>query len=210
MTSTDAPLIGILGKKRAGKDTFASRLVDAHGYRRAAFADALKASALDLDPIVSIEADEVGPLREAGFAVPWATPLARLSQIVDAVGWEAAKEVREVRRILQAYGLSLRERTRDDLWIRAAIDPALATGEPVVVTDVRFPNEADEIQRLGGFLVRVVRPDRPDDGDTHVSEIALDGRTVHFVATNIGTVEDLHRFADVIARRVDYVHSIRA
>ena len=34
-----APLIGLTGYARSGKDTFAARLVERHGFTRASFAD---------------------------------------------------------------------------------------------------------------------------------------------------------------------------
>ena len=42
-----------------------------------------------------------------------------------------------------------------------------------VITDVRFPNEVQEIERRGGFVIRVNRPEIIST-DNHESEIALD------------------------------------
>ena len=67
--------------------------------------------------------------------------------------------------------------------------PAPRTG-PVVVTDVRFPNEADLIDEFGGHTVRVLRPSAEVD-DTHPSETALDHYPVDLTIENVGTLEDL-------------------
>lgn len=193
-------LIGLVGRKRSGKDTFASRLTQQHGYRRLAFADPLKAAALQLDPLVKVEADEVFLLADAvgnrAISTLW-----RLSALVELIGWEGAKEMREVRRTLQQYGVAIRE-LDPGFWLRQVADPAvelMRAGTSVVVTDVRFPNEADAIEELGGELVRVVRPGLPDDGDTHVSETALDDRATAYTLTNDDTVEKLWRAADFVA-----------
>ena len=45
-------ILGLVGRKQSGKDTFAQRLVEEHGYTRLAFADPLKAVALAANPIV--------------------------------------------------------------------------------------------------------------------------------------------------------------
>ena len=43
-----------------------------------------------------------------------------------------------------------------------------------VITDMRFPNEFDEVKRRGGITVRIDRPDNPHKQSEHRSEIALD------------------------------------
>lgn len=214
-----APLIGLIGKKRSGKDTFAAALVERHGFERVAFADPLKATMLDLDPFVRVEADETGPLAPEITALHWEFPLQpRLAYLVERVGWERAKEVREVRRLLQAHGVAIREHVGADIWVEAAMRRVADVqgpwhlggtyldgeegpvesleGMPVVVTDVRFPNEADAIEAAGGVLVRIIRPGLTD-ADQHVSETALDYRPVSWTVWNTGDVADLHRHASV-------------
>ena len=158
------PLIGVMGKKRSGKDTFASFLVDGYGYKRVAFADPLKEALLKVDPIIA----ERVPGVDYG-------PEIRLSREVERIGWEEAKEIPEVRRLLQSYGVTIRS-YQPDFWLNLALAQAHVEwlqGNPVVITDVRFPNEADAIKKAGGLLVRVVRPGLASD-DTHESETALD------------------------------------
>ena len=78
-------LIGTTGRKQAGKDSFAARLVEAHGFTRVTFADPMREFALALDPLVD------------GHY--------RLSEIVRSLGWDVAKEsIPEVRRTLQRLG----------------------------------------------------------------------------------------------------------
>jgi hypothetical protein len=171
-----ATLIGLTGKKRAGKDTVAARLVERHGFARVAFADPLKEAALGLDPLVKIEWDEHGPLAsgEDGY---YFAPLQtyRLSFVIAAVGWERAKEVREVRRTLQRYGVAIRD-LQPEFWVAQGLAKAealLDQGTSVVITDVRFPNELDAIAAHGGFHVHVDRPG-VDTSDPHPSETALE------------------------------------
>jgi hypothetical protein len=177
------PLIGLTGRKRSGKDSFAARLVAEHGYTRLAFADALREAALALDPIV------------VGFHE------IRLSGVLARDGgWEAAKELPEVRRTLQNYGVAIRE-IDPEFWVRVVANRAAEIAGPVVVTDVRFPNEADWIDAAEGFLVRIERPGLPDD-DTHVSEHALDDRWPDFRIVNDGSLAELAERADNVHRTV--------
>lgn len=183
-------LIGLTGKKRAGKDSVAAALVYDHGFTRLAFADPLKDTALQVDPLVDIEDDERGPLRDAGWDKPLG-PTERLSSLVVLVGWEAAKEVREVRRFLQDLGLAVRENVGETVWIDALVR-RIPKGENVVITDVRFPNELEALADLGGVHVHVHRPGLVST-DPHPSEVALERYYDDAAATivNVGTLSDL-------------------
>lgn len=182
------PLIGLMGRAQSGKDTAAAFLVE-DGFIRYAFADPLKSAALHLDPIV-------GTLMLPGS---WAASQRRLSEVVDALGWEEAKARPEVRRTLQRYGMSIRE-IMPDFWIRATLDPALAQEEPVVITDVRFENEAQAVVAAEGILVRIVRPGAPViPGADHVSETALDDLEADYEVVNDGTLEQLRETILTIA-----------
>jgi hypothetical protein len=197
------PLIGLIGKKRVGKDTFAAVLVEEFGFARVAFADPLKAMALTIDP--------------------WALPgdehrlFMRLTDLIDDEGWEVAKEeYPEVRRFLQRLGDGVRQ-FDPEFWVGAGMYAAdiarrgvfahrnadyYAEGKspkPVVITDVRYPNEADAIRDAGGTLIRIVRPDA-DDGDTHASETALDGYAADTVVSNQGSLDLLTWSARQFAR----------
>lgn len=155
------PDIGLVGKARSGKDTVAGMLVEHHGYHRVAFADRLKAAALDIDPVVTSPA----PAWWHG----------RLAEVVEELGWEAAKEIPEVRRFLQHLGVAVRDHVDADAWVAAAgrdIDALHGTGRPVVVSDVRFENEVQAIASRGGLVVRIERPEAGLSGAVgdHVSE----------------------------------------
>lgn len=180
----DRLIVGLIGKKRSGKDTFASTLVEERGFRRLAFADALKDAALSLDPLIRFEQDETY-LRQGSTSYEVGPHVERLSSVVERLGWEAAKEVREVRRTLQNYGVAIRE-IDPDFWLRAVVDQMQDPGL-YVVTDVRFPNEAEAIVNAGGTVVRIVRPGL-DSTDTHASETALDGYPADLDVLNAGTV----------------------
>jgi hypothetical protein len=187
-----AALVGLIGRKRVGKDTFADVLVQHFGFTRIAFADPLKQVALDLDPLV-------GPCSLPGRLVPEHHPL---SEVIEALGWEQAKdEVPGVRRTLQRLGQAIREQTRD-YWLELAMQQAGLVGGPVVITDVRMPNEADAIRAAGGTLLRIVR-DLPDDGDRDISETALDEYLADAVVPNFGFRQELEYMA------AKFGHSLR-
>lgn len=190
------PLVGMVGKKRSGKDSFASTLTGERGFQRFAFADPMKAYALRVDPLIRVASSE-----SSYYRTPVYDPTVRLSGLVEAIGWETAKEIREVRRYLQGVGSELRP-IDEDFWVRATMEPALQArytrGVPVVITDVRFPNEVEAVRAAGGTVVRVVRPGL-ESTDTHISETALDAIEADVTVYNAGTLEDLARQARSLA-----------
>ena len=207
-----APLVGFVGLKRSGKDTAAQALVD-HGWTRMAFADPLKDMATKLRG-VWVEVPE-------GVHLDAAVPVMRDSSghggsfaqylyVVDALGMEAAKDlVPDVRRLLQTLGTDcVRGTFGGTAWVDLMQDKvhhALHDGASVVLTDVRFHEEFDLVQRLGGAVIGVWRGSvtafsdalegEGGRGDEHVSE-----RTAYelldrcdAVIYNNGTIDDLHR-----------------
>lgn len=174
--------IGLIGKARSGKDTAAMWLMRNRAYTRLAFADPLKEFALKVDPVI--------PVNAHGHP-------ARLSDLVSAHGWESAKDTYpEVRRFLQAFGQGQRE-LDEDYWVnllRPKLNNAEAWNMPVVVTDVRYRNEAVMLRARGFKLVRLVRPLSHVTGpaSAHPSETELDTFAADVDILNGGSVETLY------------------
>lgn len=104
------------------------------------------------------------------------------------------------RQFLQMCGTEMfRKVWRDDIWVKLTekkirelvaeereievrFGGAAATGRrrAIFVTDVRFPNEAAMIKQLGGFVVRIERPDNPNridakhDSERFIEELPVD------------------------------------
>lgn len=61
-----------------------------------------------------------------------------------------------------------------------------------IITDTRFPNEANAVKERGGINVRVTRPFKSDMHGQHPSETALDNyKAWDYIIDNNGTIEDL-------------------
>ncbi|MFI6205939.1 hypothetical protein ACIBAI_05995 [Streptomyces sp. NPDC051041] len=172
------PLIGLAGAARSGKDTAAQALLDV-GWTRRAFADKVRHMLYAMNPVL----DE--PSYTEGFT--------SLRYEVDTYGWEAVKEMYpEVRRYLQRLGTDGgREVLGEDVWVDALFRD-FETWGPTVITDVRFPNEADAIRARDGLVVLIERPGmKPIREAGHVSENALAGYLFDDVIPNDGTVDQL-------------------
>lgn len=177
------PDIGLIGRARTGKDTAAAILRRKWGHERLAFADPLRDALAALDPIVYNANDH---------------SFHRYTAVLDAIGYEAAKDrVPEVRRLMQHMGVGMREHLGPDVWVEALMRrvDALQPTRPVVVADVRFPNEAERLRREGFVLVRLTRAAAPSAG-SHVSETALDDFAADITFANDGSLDELEAFLD--------------
>ena len=121
-----------------------------------------------------------------------------------------------VRNFLQKLGTDgLRDGLHENVWVNALMsdytpddvqwaDGPLGGYEPGtefpnwVITDTRFPNEADAIRKKDGILIRVERPGvKPVNN--HASETSLDDYNFDHYIPNDGTVEDLaEKIKDVL------------
>ena len=168
---TSYNVIGLTGYAQSGKDTLASILVEKYGYSRVAFADKIRDFLYGINPMVAC------------------SPTGYLRDLVNLVGWDKAKQEPQVRRLLQDLGISARELIDENIWVTTALRH-VGKDERVVVTDVRFENEAMMIKLMGGQLWRVRRPG-VEAVNSHVSETQLDGYKVDQIFVNSGSIQDL-------------------
>lgn len=166
-------LLGLSGAAGSGKDTVADYLVATHGFKRYAFADAVRDAALAIDPLIDCY---------------------RLTTIIADIGWDRAKrEKPEVRRLLQRLGTEVgRQILGENCWVDIVYRKWNADGFPnAVVTDLRFANEENFVREETGYVIQIVRPNNPDAiPATHASEQFVP--TPDFVLSNEGTINELH------------------
>lgn len=172
-------IIGITGRARSGKDACAAVLAEIGGYQRESFASGVRrlASALyaGVDfygegdknamkrfPAPDFEAREVAALSAGDFAT-----------LRQTVAKHLAGNTHSVRKVLQVLGTEWGRATDPERWIRALVS-RLDPKAKYVITDVRFPNEADAIRALGGIIVKVDADERlGEQVDFHPSEVEM-------------------------------------
>jgi len=161
-------IIGITGHMQAGKSTIGQYLVEDFGFVQAAFADPLKQMVLALDPWVAMPVCSTHQEDEENVH------FRLLSAVVQHEGWERAKKYPDVRRLLQRMGTEAgRQVLGEDLWINHMWKTSIVGYHfDVVITDVRFKNEAVAIREWGGYVWKVTRPGY--EGDGHASELEID------------------------------------
>lgn len=180
-------IIGLSGYARTGKDEFAAVLVNEYNFIRIAYADKLREVLYALDPIVAHE--NLYGIRQN--RLEQLQPVT-VSQVIDRYGWDGYKETKykdEIRRLLQRLGT---EAGRKALWDSIWVDAAFANLNPdsrVVITDMRFPNEAQAVKDRGGVTLRI---DREGVGpiNNHASETSLDDWKFDWRVQNTGSLEE--------------------
>lgn len=170
-------LIAFSGVARSGKDSAARVLIERHGFTRIAFADPMREALYRLNPIV------LASKNDGGYD--------RLSDLVDYHGWDEVKVLYpEVRQLLQRFGTEAgRDIHGEDCWVNAAFRRAEGL-ERIVITDVRFDNEARAVHKRGGLVVKVVRPG-VEAVNGHVSDRGVTEHLLDRVIHNDGTLEEL-------------------
>lgn len=194
MNNNKINVIGIYSPApQSGKDTIGNYLVEKHGFVRVGFADKVRESLYKLNPLVHVGWHD--PIEVQKYLEYNAWQVIRVRDLVDTFGWETAKAVREVRELLQRMGTEVgRETLRETIWLELLekkVRPILADGGRVVVTDMRFDNEATILSALGRTrLIKVTRPGAvPPNG--HKSEGGLSDFFIDYHLKNNGTIADL-------------------
>lgn len=184
MTATLPPLIGLGGLLRSGKDAIADHLVAKHGFVKLGMSDVLNDAMLVIDPILDIGVDG----REMRYA--------------DAIEWHGyveAKKNPEIRRLLQVFGTEFgRQMIGENVWVdmlERKVDALRKSGQSVVVTGLRYPNEVELIHRA--FAANswwVERGGTPTTG--HASETSVTSTMFDVCIFNLGTLGDLYNHID--------------
>lgn len=171
-------IIGMHGKLRSGKDESFKQLeaigkAEGIRFKRVAFADPLKEAALQ-----SIGA--------SGVVTP--DVLKNYCRITLYKN-DAPQMGITGREYLQKFGVAAREVYGDSFWVDQALKN-IPHNENVVITDVRFPNEAEAIREAGGYVLYVYRVENEPDGE-HVSEKKLPDHLIDFYIDNTKDIQAL-------------------
>lgn len=173
------PIIGIAGHARAGKDTVAQLIQEEYRAITYAFAEPLK----DMLGVLGLDEQDLNGWRKDENNYDYhATP----------------------RHMMQTLGTEWgRDSINEHIWVIVAAKriQRLNHAQPdatIIITDVRFENEADFVRRHG-FLIHVERPIKRIDGSTHRSENPVNILDSDHIIINSGGLEDLREEALRIA-----------
>jgi hypothetical protein len=176
-------IIGLNGRKGSGKDTVYEIIRGFKPYaRRLAFADKMKTAAAKSLGLDGSEEELVATMNACKsewtfdvFAELGSTPWAPIHMFSG-------------REYLQNFGAAMRDVYGDNFWI----DLTLPTTPPeglLVITDVRYWNEAQAVKDLGGKVWFIHRENAKDE--MHLSEYPIAEHLIDEWISNNGTVPNL-------------------
>lgn len=156
-------LIGLVGKKGSGKDTAADFLVNKYQFEKKAFADPLK---LVVQHLFLLEKDDLhDPVKKEKVDSRWGL---------------------SPRQMMQMVGTDMvRTSLGEDFWLKhMGFSFASSSSRHLVVSDVRFENEAQWVRHNLGVLIRIHSKEITPPLDTHVSENEMEQIEVDLVLYN--------------------------
>ncbi len=191
--------LALHGVSQSGKDTAAEFLIRHRGFYRIAFADPLRNGLYALNPQVYLTTEQITELGLTSIRKNYTQiinfteqgSLFRLQTVVDLVGWDNAKQIPEIRELLQRYGTEAGRMIHGaDCWLETASSVA-ENKNRVVFTDCRFINEAVWVRMKDGFVVKIHRPGI-GRVNSHVSDSGLPEDLINYTLENNGTIGELH------------------
>ncbi len=180
-------LIGLLARRTYGKDTIADYLVKNYGYQKVPLASPLKEACrilfnFDDEQLYGSQKETIDP--NWGIAP---------RQVFQYLGTDVLRN--DISKIIPDI--------KDNFWInnvKIQYKKALKQNPNTkfVISDVRFQNEVDIIQKLGGKVVKIERDlNINDTTDTHESEKSIDFiNNYDILVENNGTLDELYMKVD--------------
>jgi hypothetical protein len=179
-------IVGIAGKKRAGKDTVASIL-----------------QAKDPDQVRCIHlADPIKHAVRSWFGWTSEHTDGHLKETVDP-RWLITPRL-----AMQLLGTDVARQLHPDIWVRCALARVAIFGNRIVlIPDVRFTNEARAIRQEGGLVLRIYRDRTDRHGDEHPSEMEMDSPefaslVTHEIRNNTDELSDLRAKVQTFWREI--------
>ena len=177
-------LIGLSAKIACGKDVFADIAVEEFGFIKLPFAKALKDEVAEFlnDFNIPFNARNLWGSQSDKEEVIRFPQLFDFSALVDAYPF-LERKCRDLtfRQLLQLWGTEYRRSEDHNYWVKKTLDLA-GNYDKVVISDVRFENEADAIIEAGGEVIRINRS--TNFNSDHPSEISLDNYNRFYLTIN--------------------------
>lgn len=206
-------IIGLSGYAKSGKDTVAEMIqeIQPNEWQIKKFSGKLKtiASLLTGIPADKFEDQE---FKQSTLGSEW-------DKLYTAFGDEYVSEPMSVRVFLQRLGTdAVREGLHHNAWVNALMADyhtdtrSEALGQFVkkvsppskwIVTDCRFPNEAQAIKDKGGVIIRIDRPGiKPVNA--HPSEVSLDNWDFDYKIANVSDLVALKQSVEVLLNKIQW------
>lgn len=183
---SDRVVIGLLGQAGSGKSTAAKYLSEKYGFVEKSFASPLKRACRELFSLSDEQLD--GSLKE----VPddrWygATP----RRMFQYIGTDLLRD--NIETIMPGIG--------KDIFVKALDVSLQGIEKDIVVSDVRFANEIEYVNSIGGTVVRIVRDGQ--EAGNHITENHQNLTGYRMAVINDGrNLDAYHRTWDEVVKKI--------
>ena len=197
---SDKTIIAVVGKHGSGKDTFADILSTERGYFKFKLATPIKTTVAHLMAAL-IGAPSTATKYEAFMEDRWRKEMDFIPFSCDVT----------LRRCMQLFGTEFgRDILGKDIWVKSLLHRINKTlCDYVVISDVRYVNEAEALSNAGAYIIRIVRdvPKLDGEANEHASETDVDNIIADHTILNNGSLDDLRKEALTISDIIDSQNS---
>ena len=182
-------IIGITGKKFNGKDTVSDYIVSKYKFTKIAYAEPLKEVCRNLfnfndDQLYGNKKEDIDPF--------WNITPRHAFQFIgtDMIRNNANKLISGI---------------NNNFWVKCLEKRILDLNsrgiKNIIISDIRFINEADIVKHLNGKIIKVCR--NIDNNDTHISELEINNINEDILIENNGSLEELYSKIDTYLSSID-------
>ena len=103
------------------------------------------------------------------------------------------------RQMFQLVGETMRNKVSKDFFLmsmKQRIENSKA--DYIIITDVRFNNEAELVRSLGGIIIKIVRDNKTTQHSNHESEQGIDSSLVSSFISNNSTIEEFENNVEIV------------
>jgi hypothetical protein len=168
-------VIGIAGKKFSGKDTLGHFFVQNYGYEQIAYADPLK----EIGSIFGFTDEQLYGSKKEELDEFWQVTPRKFLQFVGTDMFRDNSNKISPNMGINTWTNIVKKRIQEN------------PDKCFVITDVRFPNEADLVKQLGGIIIKLKR--NTDHNDDHASESLIELLPSDFEFENNGSKGELYK-----------------
>lgn len=180
-------IIGLVGQKRVGKTSFSDYLKTKYNFLDIAFADPIKEGIKIMFDLTDEQVN--GNLKEV---------------IDDRWGFTP-------REFLQIIGTdACRKLIDDDIWIkRLKIELDKQKKSNIVISDIRFPNEAKEVKKMGGILIKITNSNiQLTKSSLHISEQLIEQINYDYHIENNDSIQNYYNNIDKLITKIKRIHRL--
>jgi hypothetical protein len=172
-------IIGVIGKKYHGKDTCADYIVNNYDFIKKAYADPIKRICKNElkftdEQLYGNKKEDIDP--RWGFSP---------REAMQKIGTQGFRELRE------------------DIWVKI-MEMNFELNKNIVISDVRFKNEADLVKKYNGILIKIKRLNM-NDIDNHESEKYINDIIYDYEIINDADLNSIYNKLDDIMKNIGCV-----